>query len=235
MSIARRRNHLRPAPDRRSGRLAQVTPSFALTYRAMFGTRQFSAPAPGPLDTRSVSAGSARIVLLAGIGSGLVSAAGYEYSERTADGDRGQYPDEVESARRLPVDQRHRLAKPSPVAMARVTASGGQKNGSPGKSGRFEPPPATARVAKATASEGSPGAGKQRGQPAEPGSAQRRLLAAGADPDRDRPARRRLDRLRDDQTATCRGRRCARFAASLPVLLTPPYRPRRARRMRQRR
>lgn len=41
------RSPRRPAPGQRSGRLAQVTPSFPLTYRAMFETRQNLAPRRG--------------------------------------------------------------------------------------------------------------------------------------------------------------------------------------------
>jgi hypothetical protein len=44
-----RRRHSRrpPGPGRRSGRLVRVAPRFPLTLRAMFGTRQVSAPARG--------------------------------------------------------------------------------------------------------------------------------------------------------------------------------------------
>ncbi len=41
------RSPRRPVPGQRSGRLAQVTPSFPLTYRAMFETRQNLAPRRG--------------------------------------------------------------------------------------------------------------------------------------------------------------------------------------------
>ncbi len=74
-----RRIHLRPAPDPRSARLGRVAPHFALTLRAMFGTRQVSTRPAG----RSVLALSVLALLAFGCFPILAHAdsSGIQYSD----------------------------------------------------------------------------------------------------------------------------------------------------------
>ena len=115
-----RRNRLRPAPGRRSGRLAQVAPRFALTFRAMSGTRQDSAPARG----RSVLALSVLALLALGCFPLFAHAdsSGIEYTERppTATG-KNTIPTQNGTVRHtLP---RRTAAPPFPATMARMAGA----------------------------------------------------------------------------------------------------------------